>query len=156
MQTQFEGGCTPEQAPRFLDWINNRGGIISWQSADLSNPGLCICTPANNTDGTPTAPPNWRFTVDYKKLVTSASEVGVYYDKEVKRLPIKVQKGDSMNFVLTDDSSRRVRAAKAEAGLGAHYVFDGEEAVILAPDKVVPLDVWAKQNPKLCLTTKNS
>lgn len=143
---------SPENAHRIADWLATRGGLFVWQSADLSNPGASTTTPATTADGQPTGKPGWRFEATPSRHVTSADDVEVVTDVEVKRLRIKVVRRGH-KAVLSDASSRRVRAAVAQAGIGAYYVFDGDEAVILKPDKVVPLVAWLADNPPAPATT---
>lgn len=37
--------CHADNAPRFKDWLANRGGIAVWPSINLSTPGASACTP---------------------------------------------------------------------------------------------------------------
>jgi hypothetical protein len=45
---------TPENAPRFSEWLKSRGGVAIWRSVDLSDPGASVSTPALTPEGTPT------------------------------------------------------------------------------------------------------
>jgi hypothetical protein len=64
--------------------------------------------------------------------------------KEVRRFRVGVRRGDGLSFKLTDGATRKLRAAVANAGELATYRFDYEmqEAVVLVPDKTVPLNQW--------------
>jgi hypothetical protein len=69
--------------------------------------------------------------------------------KEVKRFHIAIRRGaQGFSFKLTDTSSERVRKACAKAArdynTDSWYVFDydTQEAVILVPEKEVPLTDW--------------
>ena len=43
----------PGNAPKIAEWLRTRGGIATWKSVDLSDPGFSMTTPVNNADGTP-------------------------------------------------------------------------------------------------------
>ena len=142
--------CTAENAPKFKDWFANRGGILVWSSVDLSDPRASMTGPYRDPDGNVnTEPPHWKLGRN-PRHITDPAEVEVCVDKEVRRFRIATRMG-SQGFMikLTDHSSQKVRDAVAKAGTGAHYVFDYEtqEAVIMAPDKVVPLTEWVEPTP---------
>ena len=64
--------------------------------------------------------------------------------KEVKRIHIALRMGSQgMSIKLTSASSDRLRSACQKAAEKYHceswYQFDGPEAIILVPDKTVPL-----------------
>jgi len=136
---------TEENAPKFLDWIAKRGGVAVWPSVDLSDLGFSMSSPALTPDGQPTPKPHWKLAAEPSRVITDASEIDVVTWKEVKRFRVGVCRGDGFSFVLTDGATRKVRAAVAKAGEGATHRFDymTQEAVILLPDVVVPLDKWA-------------
>jgi hypothetical protein len=63
----------------------------------------------------------------------------------VKRFRVAVRRGaQGLNLKLTIHSGERLRREVEKAGEGAWYQFDYErqEAVILVPDKTVPLSEW--------------
>jgi hypothetical protein len=143
MVTTEKHQCRVENAAKFMEWIKGRGGIAVWQSADLGNPDLSWSTPANSTDGTPTAKPTWQAMEKPERIITDASEIEVCFDKEVKRFRVAIR-GNGMQFELTDASRRKVRGETVKAGKGAYHQFDYEtqEAIIYAPDKVLTLTEW--------------
>jgi hypothetical protein len=139
--------CTPANAPRFREWIKERGGIAIWRSINLSNPGASWSTPTLTREGTPTGRPTWEADSKPSLLVTRESEVAVVSEREVKRFRVAIRRGtQGLQYKLTDASSRRLTKAVEAAGEGARYVFDYEtqEACILVPDKTVPLDEWTE------------
>ena len=129
-----------------MDWIRNRGGVAVWNSQDLSDPGKSWSTPANAKDGTPTRRPHWAAGERPDEIHTDPGQIQVNHDREVKRFRIAIARGGGFKMYLTSASSRKVRAAVEKAGIGAHHVFDGDEAVIMAPSKTETLAEWANSN----------
>lgn len=140
--------CTQENAPKFLDWIKNRGGIAVWKSIDLSDLDKSWSSPAfqgDNGDRTPYPKPNWKCASEPSRIITDPADVEVMTDKEVKRFRVGVRPGSNgMSMKVTDGGTRRIWAAVAKAGDTAHYEFDymTQEAVIYVADKIVPLNEW--------------
>lgn len=127
-------------APRILDWMLNRGGILIWESVNLSNPGASWTTPALTEDGKPCTKPNWQCANEPARHITDLSEVDVTTAVEVKRFHVAVKSGGplGMTFKVTDGGSRRIHRAVAKAeeqhGKPAWYEFDYgdyDNAVIL-------------------------
>ncbi|HEY5049340.1 MAG TPA: hypothetical protein VII50_00450 [Acidothermaceae bacterium] len=145
MDTRHE--VTEENAPKFLEWIAKRGGVAIWPSVDLSDPSASMSSPALTTEGEPTPKPHWKLALEPSRVITDASLIDVMTWKEVKRFHVGVRRGDGLSFTLTDGATRKLRAAVAKAGENATYRFDYEtqEAVIVVPDKVVPLDKWVDE-----------
>jgi hypothetical protein len=135
--------CSPENAQKMKDWIANRGGLAIWESQDLGDPGRSWTTPVLDEEGNPVGPPHWKCGgpgARQSRIITDMKDVEVITDKEVRRFPLHLSKHmQGMTIVLTDACSKKVRKALDQAGKGSTYVFDGDEVVILVPDKVVPL-----------------
>ena len=131
----FKHVCSEENAPRFKDWIENRGGVAVWKSINLSNIGASWSTPALAKDGTPTPKPTWEAEETPSLVVTDPKDIGVTTDKEVKRFHVAVRRGGN-GFMLkcTEASTRKIDKALTKAGEGSHYQFDysTQEAVIFA------------------------
>jgi len=130
-----------ENAERFIDWLENRGGIAIWRSIDLSDPGASCFTPAQ-TDGKPTTKPHWKYANEPEEIVTDINQFEVVTPKEVKRFHVAIRRGlQGFTFKLTDTSTARVRKAVDKAGEGAWYEFDyGEQnAIIYVPGEKKPL-----------------
>jgi len=128
---------SPENADRFRDWLQNRGGLAIWRSVNLSNPGASWTTPA-----LPTPKPTWEADSHPERIVTDPAEVEVVEPREVRRFHVAVRRGSQgFTLKLTDASTRKVRAAVEKAGDEAWYVFDysTQEAVILVPGETRPL-----------------
>lgn len=160
--------CNIENAPKFLEWIRNRGGVAVWQSVNLQNPGASWSSPATIRRGdceqplkdgesadtiVPYPKPNWQCDSKPQRIVTSADDIEVCHDREVKRFRVHVKLGgNGLTLKCTDRSSARIRKEIEAAGTGAYHVFDydSQEAVILAPDKTETLTEWAARQP-LCL-----
>ena len=138
--------CRPENVAKYREWLATRGGLAVWKSINFSNLGTSWTTPARTADGQPTPKPTWEADSAPARVVTSEDDVDVVVDKEVKRFRVGVRRGSSNPCLIkvTDGGSRRIRKAVAAAGDGAYHVFDYEtqEAVILAPEKRVPLREW--------------
>lgn len=138
---------TPENAPKFWEWLQHRGGIAVWKSINLSNLGASWSTPARTESGEPTPKPSWEAGGAPARIITSAEDVEVCLYKEVRRFHVAVRRGaQGLTMKLTDASSRRLRSAVDKAGVRASYQFDygTQEAVILAPERVIPLVEFIK------------
>ena len=133
--------CVPEHAQKMLDWLANRGGIAVWRSVNLSNPGASWSTPAD------VGKPTWEAGGAPERIITDVDDVVVSIDKEVKRFHVGLRRAGTM-IKVTDGGSRRIRAAVARAGDGAYHLFDGREAVIMAPESTVPLREWDERLPE--------
>lgn len=135
---------TATNAAKIKDWLDNRGGLLIWESVDLSNPGT-MTSPFKNADGTPVTKPHWRLSNEPIRHITSSDDVEVCIDTEVKRFRVGVRRGgQGLSLKVTDGGTRKIRAAVEKAGVGAYYKFDymTQEAVIMATDKVIPLAEW--------------
>ena len=138
---------SPNNAAQFADWIKNRGGILQWDSADLSDPDWSVFTPARpvipNENPTQLDKPHWK-AADNPRLIQSTDDVLIVSEKEVKRFHVAVRRGSQgLSVKLTDASSAKVRKA-VEAFDGAWYAFDYEaqEAVIHVPGESASLTEW--------------
>ncbi len=133
---------TSENIGKIREWIRTRGGIAIWGSVNFNDLGKTWTTPVNGPDGQPVGKPHWGATDQPIRIITSEDDVEVCIDKEVKRFHVAIRRGaQGFMMKLTDASSDKVKRAVSKAGVGAYHVFDYEtqEAVIMAPDKVIPL-----------------
>jgi hypothetical protein len=122
-------------------WLAERNGLAIWECVDLSNPGVTWTASVNGPDGRPAPKPHYA-AGRVIRIITDPADVVVSYDVEVKRFRVGVRRGDQGTKVkVTDGGSRRIRNAVAKAGAGAYHVFDymTQEAVIMAPERLVPL-----------------
>ena len=134
-----------QDAPKIASWLRERGGLAVWSSINLSNPGTSWTTPLNDANGQPITKPTWESASEPERVITDLAEVVVSIDKEVKRFRVGVRMGgNGLQLKVTDGGTRRIRSAVAKAGEGAYYVFDysQQQAVIMAPERVVPLTEW--------------
>jgi hypothetical protein len=141
----YEITCKPENAHLFREWLDTRGGVAVWKSISLSNPHLSWSTPADNT-----RKPHWSAANEPAYVITDAGLVGVSKYEEVRRLKVSIRaaaNGFGSIWKLTDTSSRAVNKALAKAGEDAIYAFDYEtqEAIILVPTTITPLNEWTEQ-----------
>ncbi len=137
--------CTEENAPLFLDWIENRGGIAVWKSVDLGQPDASWSTPALTLEGRPTPAPSWKTEKKPSRVVTRAEEVTVSTDEEVKRFRVTIEQMGS-RFQCTAGSSKKIRKAVEKAGVGSYHSFDyaAQEAIIFKSVKTVLLSDHVK------------
>jgi len=144
--------CSIENVEKFINWIEERGGVAIWRSINLSNPGKSWSSPALNKDGTPTTKPSWECGNSPERVITSAADIDVVTEIEVKRFRIAVRRGaQGMMLKLTDASTRRVRAACAKAEETAkwsnyHFDMETQEVIITVPSDIVPLDKWMEEH----------
>ena len=140
-----------EDAPRIWDWIQNRGGIQIWESVDLSMPGHSLTVPLTDPNGVVNdKPPDWRHQ-QAGRIITSPDDVEVCIDKEVKRFHVGTQRADMLRWEVTSAGSKRIRQEVEKAGKGAYHVFDYgdyKNAVIMAPEKILPLREFIAQQEK--------
>jgi len=145
---KFEHECNVVNAPKFWDWIVNRGGVARWPSVNLANLGASWSTPAKDTTGAPTTKPTWQVG-NTPTIFTDPAKIGVYVDVEVNRFRVGIRRGSQgYTFKCTDGGSRKIRAAIETAGEGAYHVFDydTQEAVIMAPKgEPISLAEWHKR-----------
>lgn len=129
--------CQPEHAEKFKRWLRENGGIAFWRSANLSNPSQTWSAPAFDAKGRPHNKPTWQAEDQPTKIITNIDDVVVVIDKEVKRIKISIRQA-FLSLKLTDASSKRLRKELAKYE-GSTYAFEDNYAVILAPEKVIPL-----------------
>jgi hypothetical protein len=154
----FKGECTAENAARVRDWIHNRGGVVAWQSLDLSQPACCVIGPRFDDDGTELGSPGWRY--GHPTLITNESDIGVHTDIPYATVPIKlVRKGTRL--VLSKASAReldRVCERCHDQHGDARYaqktydpleaLLDPEPAMLVSYSTgIVPLSEWSKHGP---------
>lgn len=133
---------TSDAAPKVWEWLQTRGGIAVWESINLSNPCGRWTAPIQTAEGTLAGKPNWQCASVPARLISDPNEVVVSIDREVKRFHVAIRLGaQGLMYKVTVGGTRRIRAAVAKAGEGAYHVFDYEtqEAVIMAPEKQMPI-----------------
>lgn len=83
------------------------------------------------------------------RIITDPDDLEVAIDREVKRFHVAVRMGSQgMCLKVTDGGTRRIRKEVAKAGKGAYHVFDYDDwdnAVIMAPEKVVPFTQYVEE-----------
>jgi hypothetical protein len=137
----------PRDAVKVSRWIEHCAGVAVWGCQDLSDPSRTWYTPARLTDGSPSSPPHWSASRTPVRVITDAVEVEVVEHREARRLRIAVRPGYGLGLVLTEAASRRLKHALADAGEGATYHFEGNEAVVLAEVSRTPLLAWLAEHP---------
>lgn len=132
---------TPTIADYIKEFFEHRGGVKTWDSENLADPGKNLWFgPGDNQD-----PP--RCYATNPVVHTDPAEFEVVVLKEVNRFPVSLRPGDiNLSIRLTDASSRRLLAARQRAGEGASFQFDytTQEAVIYVPERATPLPDYYK------------
>lgn len=144
--------CKAEDADKFLEWLNKRGGVCVWQSLDLHTPGKTWSAPFRDPDMQINPKPHWSCDVQPVRLISRPEEVEVSVDVEVERFRVAVRTRGlhsmlgsfPMALECTTSSSNKINKAVARHGKGASYHFDyaAQEAVITAAALQVPLLKW--------------
>ncbi len=130
-------------------WIAECGGVAVWGCLDMADPGRQFLTPVHLTDGSPARPPHWSASDRPERVVTGVSQVEVVERREARRLRIAVRRGAyGLRLKLTDASSARLRRALECAGEGSTYAFEGNEAVVYAVERRMPLAEWLAAHPE--------
>lgn len=137
----------PRDAVKVSRWIKLCGGVAIWGCQDLSDPSRLWYTPALLTDGSPSGPPHWSAGRTPVRVITDIGAVAVVEHREVRRLRISLRRGYGLSVVLTDTAAKRLERTLAEAGEGANYRFEGNEAIVLAEVSRTPLAVWLEAHP---------
>jgi len=99
-------------------------------------------------EGQPTPKPTWQADNAPSEVEADPNKITVYADRELKRFHVAIKRGDSFNFVLTDASTRKVRAEVEKAGNGAYYEFDYGDynnCVIMVPSESMTLAEWSRR-----------
>lgn len=136
--------CSEANAPRFADWIENRGGVALWGNLMIGD-DTQWSTPALQEDGSPMGKPIYKATNEPIAIFTDPAEIGVQVFEEFKRFRVGLRMGAQGTMVkLTEASTRRLNKALEAAGIGATYVFDydNQEAVVLRPKSTQSLKEW--------------
>ena len=122
---------TPGCRAKFLEWIENRGGVQVWHNLNLSNPGAGNqFTPATMIietalqaagylgckigDAVPYPSPHWSVGAGENVLDIKHFRF-VKGFKEFKRIRVALRRGSGLNFCLTDGSQRKVDKALDQA-----------------------------------------
>jgi hypothetical protein len=153
----------PENALKFKDWLDNRGGIFQWNSADLSDPGWGCFTPAStnnlatreDTNKFPYPKPHWK-AADDPILIESADDVLIVVPKEIKRFHVAVRVGSQgLSLKLTDASSARLRREvsklnerRAERDAWHEFDYSTQEAILYVPSESLSLPEWLAKHPQ--------
>jgi hypothetical protein len=140
----------PENAAKVRLWVETRGGVLVWESANLGNPGASWTTPALTEEGQDYPRPTWEAAKQPSQHIRSLDAIEVVPTREHRRFRVAVRRGHGLQFVLTDAASRKVRKAVADAakasGTDAWHGFDygAQEAVIYTALPGVPLSEWVQ------------
>jgi len=108
-----------------------------------------MTTPLKTAEGALVTKPHWSMGETPERVITSMEDVEVCIDVEVKRFRVGIRRGgQGLTFKCTDGSSRRIRKEVEKAGKGAYHAFDyfTQEAVIMAPESILPLTEYKEQS----------
>ena len=158
--TKFAIECTPENAPKFLQWIYTRGGVAKWRSVNLGNPGASWSTPALDKEGKPYTKPSWQ-AESTPEVVIDPTQIGVYEEKLYKAFRVAVKHGDGLSFVLTDHSQNKLNKTMAECEEkhgSAHYKrgvldMDFPSMGVYYTEEIKPLPAWLAEQEQLFTTS---
>jgi hypothetical protein len=138
-----------DAAETVLGWINTRGGVLVWNSIDLSDPYKSWTTPATGPAGEPVTKPSWQAANEPAQHITSADDIEVVVPKEARRFRVALRMGASgIRVKLTDASSRKLRAALDKLGPASWHEFDyaTQEAICYVPSTAtVTLAAYARK-----------
>jgi hypothetical protein len=146
---EYKHTVTEENAEKFAEWIQTRGGIAVWNSKDLSDPGYSVSSPVNRETGEPVVQPHWKVGMQPDLIITDPDEIEVVRFEEARRFRVALRRGSQgLKIKLTDAASEKVNKALEKAGEGSSYVFDymTQEAVILKPANNCSLSDWMEAN----------
>lgn len=139
-------------AARIASWMQSRGGIRRWSSADLSDPEWGSITPAKDVTGEWMSKPHWKAASD-PLHVTDPAEVAVVTAIRVKAFHVATRMGSQgLTVKVTDGGSNRIRrevAKAAEKHGHAWHEFDSgsyKNAVIMAAGKTITLAEWIESH----------
>ena len=108
--------CSEDSAAQIYSWLQGRGGILIWDSLNLSNFEASWTTPAHNADGTPATRPTWQSESSPRRTITDPAEVVVATSRELKRFHVATRMGaQGMSMKVTTGGSRRIRAEVEKA-----------------------------------------
>jgi hypothetical protein len=130
--------CSPENAKLFAEWIETRGGIATWKSANLSNLNQSWSTPFLKADGEKVTKPTWQAFDEASQVTTDINDVIVEIPKEVARVKIALERS-GMKVNLTRASSKRLHDKLASIGDNCWYQFEDKETIIFVAEKQIPL-----------------
>jgi hypothetical protein len=137
--------CDPLHAPQIMEWLQTRGGICIWNSANLSNPGGSWTTPARDKDGNQTLKPNWQ-AGEIEETITDPKDVIVTIPKVVKSFHVATERGCGLTIQVTAGGTRRIWKARAKYPNSWHEFDYGsyENCLILVPDQEIPIADFLK------------
>ena len=160
--------CEADNARKFWNWIQTRGGVAKWQSENLSNPSASWSSPATIRRGDYEGPqasegspddilpypkPTWQ-AGNNPTVVTSPKEIGVFVSKLYKAFPVGLRSGSGFSTVITDAAQRKVDKYLDECNEKHGDSFykkgvldiDGASIGIYYTESIVPLDEWITKN----------
>lgn len=139
----------PSNVNQIIDWLTNRGGLFVWDSCNLNNLGMTWTTPASNADGSEISKPNWQANKIIRHI-KNLDEIVVIIPKVVKKFHVATRIGtQGFSVKVSDGGSRKIAKECAKAGDKSWYEFDYgsyENAIILVPEKTIPLSVYLNKN----------
>ena len=137
-----------ENANLIWKWFQERGGIVIWHSADLSDPSKTWTGPMKDAEGNPPKKENWKMEDQPREAFTDPMNVWVDTPKEIKRFHVAIRRGtQGMCFKCTDASSARIeREVAKRQNSWYEFDYDTQEAVIYVPGKSKRLPAYIKEH----------
>lgn len=152
--SQFKHECSKENAPKFWEWLQKRGGIAVWKSINLGNAGASWSTPALTEDGKPYEKPTWQAS-NTPTIYTDTADVGVFTSALYKAFKVELKRGDGFSFVLTDAANAKVKRllAECEEKHGDSFYergvldIEGASIGIYYTTGIIPISEWIAKQP---------
>ncbi len=130
------------EARTVCGWLNEKGGIEVWYSADLGSPGRTWAVPVNRSTG---KPGDWRTEAAPRLTIRDHSRVGIALRRLHAVVPVRIARTDS-HLVLTDASKRKLDAVMKGLGPDAGFEFTDDLAApqveVYERAMLVPLPRW--------------
>ncbi len=158
---EFTIECDIEDAPKFLGWIEHRGGVLRWSSVNLANPAASWSTPAlaeavGDDAPLPYTKPNWQCGNE-PVLVTDPQDIGVYIPELFKAFPVATRiSRNGLSTKLTDHSMAKLNRQMDECRERHGDAFyrrgvldiDRPSMGVYFTKMIMPLPRWAAANLK--------
>lgn len=145
-----------ESAHQIWRWLQERGGIIVWESQDMGNPGQSVTTPYRSADGSPAGSPGWRYPTPTRHI-TDPADVVVLATRVLKTVPVRISRADGFRLIVANSSvdklGRMVEKLRREhpTAVDIWWVPTGDildhTADIVICDRTVPLADYIAANP---------
>ena len=144
-------------APKFLIWLRERGGLSVWSSKDLGGPPSEVTTPYRNSEGEINVAPHWRYGDKPDRHVTNPDDVVVHVVSIADQFSIKPPVWRHGEYVLRAADEKRLTGvlrdfegksyatfsdSKCKDNISGNLYGDSDTCTIMKTTAYVPLLVW--------------